>query len=460
MTKSIDPTIFKAYDIRGIVDKTLTTEAVYHIGVAIGSEAQDRGEQHIYVARDGRLSGPKLIQALTQGLIDSGRDITDLGMVPTPVLYFAANELGSGSGIMLTGSHNPPDYNGLKMMLGGETLSGDTIQNLRSRIEKGPLYHGGGGRQEADVVPDYVRRICSDVKLSKPIKIVVDCGNGVPGMLVPALLKELGCEVIELFCEVDGNFPNHHPDPSQPENLQDLKQAIIDHQAEIGLAFDGDGDRLGVVLPNGEVIWPDRQLMLYAQDVLSRNPNAEIIYDIKCTSHLEHVIRAAGGIPTIWKTGHSFIKAKLKESGALLAGEMSGHIFFKERWYGFDDALYCAARLLEILTKDGRPAEEIFGELPDSVNTPELKLNMREGEHFKLIKRLVASAKFDGAKLTTIDGVRADFKDGFGLVRASNTTPCLVFRFEGENEAALKRIQSEFRQLVEAEVSGPIELPF
>lgn len=460
MTKSIDPTIFKAYDIRGIVDKTLTTEAVYHIGVAIGSEAQDRGEQHIYVARDGRLSGPKLIQALTQGLIDSGRDITDLGMVPTPVLYFAANELGSGSGIMLTGSHNPPDYNGLKMMLGGETLSGDTIQNLRSRIEKGPLYHGGGRRQEADVVPDYVRRICSDVKLSKPIKIVVDCGNGVPGMLVPALLKELGCEVIELFCEVDGNFPNHHPDPSQPENLQDLKQAIIDHQAEIGLAFDGDGDRLGVVLPNGEVIWPDRQLMLYAQDVLSRNPNAEIIYDIKCTSHLEHVIRAAGGIPTIWKTGHSFIKAKLKESGALLAGEMSGHIFFKERWYGFDDALYCAARLLEILTKDGRPAEEIFGELPDSVNTPELKLNMQEGEHFKLIKRLVASAKFDGAKLTTIDGVRADFKDGFGLVRASNTTPCLVFRFEGENEAALKRIQSEFRQLVEAEVSGPIELPF
>lgn len=460
MTKSIDPTIFKAYDIRGIVDKTLTSEAVYQIGLAVGSEAKDRDEQHIYVARDGRLSGPKLIQALTQGLIDSGRDVTDLGMVPTPVLYFAANELGSGSGIMLTGSHNPPDYNGLKIMLGGETFSGDAIQALRSRIEKGPLYSGSGQRQEADVVPDYVRRICSDVTLSKPIKVVVDCGNGVPGMLVPALLKALGCEVVELFCEVDGNFPNHHPDPSQPENLEDLKKAIIDHQAAIGLAFDGDGDRLGVVLPDGDVIWPDRQLMLYAQDVLSRNPNAEVIYDIKCTSHLEHVIKAAGGIPTIWKTGHSFIKAKLKESGALLAGEMSGHIFFKERWYGFDDALYCAARLLEILTKDGRAAVEIFGELPNSVNTPELKLNMQEGEHFKLIERLVANAKFDGAKLTTIDGVRADFEDGFGLVRASNTTPCLVFRFEGESEAALTRIQSEFRQLIEAEVSGPVELPF
>lgn len=456
----IDPSIFKAYDIRGIVDKTLTEDVVYQIGLAFGTEAQRKGEKHVYVARDGRLSGPQLIKALIQGLLSSGRDVTDLGMAPTPVLYYAASKMGSGTGIMLTGSHNPPDYNGLKMMLGGVTLAGDRIQGLKRLIESEDLHHGSGHLTDADVVSHYIEEICSDIKISNHPKVIVDCGNGVAGAVAPHLLRELGCEVIELFCEVDGNFPNHHPDPSKPENLVDLKQALVEHQADIGLAFDGDGDRLGVVTPNGDVIWPDRQLMLYAKDILARNPGADIIFDIKCTGHLEKVIKAAGGNPIMWKTGHSFIKAKLKETGALLAGEMSGHIFFKERWYGFDDAMYTAARLLEILSKDGRPVAEVFAEFPDSVNTPELNLLMDEGEHFKLIERLVANAKIDNAKLTLIDGIRADFADGFGLVRASNTTPCLVFRFEGETQAALDRIKDQFRDLVNSQTTTPVNLPF
>lgn len=456
----IEPSIFKAYDIRGIVDKTLTEPAVYQIGLAIGSEAQDRGENHIYVGRDGRLSGPKLIKALTEGLLASGCDVTDVGMVPTPVLYFAAYQLGSGSGIMLTGSHNPPDYNGLKMVIGGTTLSGDDIQHLRQRIESNQLKSGQGKRDSIDVVEDYLQRVTSDVKLTRGMKVIVDCGNGVPGAVAPALLKALGCEVSEMYCEVDGSFPNHHPDPSQPENLEDLKKALVEQHADIGLAFDGDGDRLGVVTPQGEVIWADRQLMLYAKDILQRNPGGEIIFDIKCTTNLPKVIESAGGKATMWKTGHSFIKAKLKETGALLAGEMSGHIFFKERWYGFDDALYTAARLLEILSKDGRPATEIFGELPDSINTPELKLDLEEGEHFKLIERMVANAEFEGATLTTIDGVRADWEDGFGLARASNTTPCVVFRFEANSEQALQRIKDEFRKLAEAQATGAVNIPF
>jgi len=458
--QSIDSTIFKAYDIRGIVDKSLTEDAVYCIGLAIGSEAQDQGEQHIYVGRDGRLSGPKLIKALTQGLLDSGCDVTDVGMVPTPVLYFAAYELGSGSGIMLTGSHNPPNYNGMKMVIAGTTLSGDSIQRLKQRIDNNDLKRGQGQRAELDVVPGYIKRVTSDVKLSRPMKVIVDCGNGVPGAVAPALLRSLGCEVTEMFCEVDGSFPNHHPDPSQPENLQDLTQALQSQPADIGLAFDGDGDRLGVITPEGEVIWADRQIMLYAKDILARNPGGEIIFDIKCTTHLPKVIEGAGGKPTMWKTGHSFIKAKLKETGALLAGEMSGHIFFKERWYGFDDALYTAARLLEILSKDERKASAIFAELPDSVNTPELKLDMEEGEHFKLIERMLANATFDGAVITTIDGVRADWEDGFGLARASNTTPCIVFRFEATNEEALQRIQNDFRKLVQEHATTEVDIPF
>lgn len=456
---SLEPSIFKAYDIRGIVDETLTVDAVYWIGRALGAEAEARGEQHIYVARDGRLSGPKLIEALTKGLRDAGRDVTDLGMEPTPVLYYAAYALGTGSGIMLTGSHNPPEYNGIKMVLGGTTLSGPDIQALRKRIETNDLTEGEGKYGTADVTAQYIARITGDIKLARKMKVIVDCGNGVPGAVAPTLLRELGCEVSELFCEVDGNFPNHHPDPSQPENLVDLKQALVDQHADIGLAFDGDGDRLGVVTPTGNIIWADRQMMLYAQDVLSRNPGAEIIYDIKCTTNLHKIIEQAGGKATMWKTGHSFIKAKLKESGGLLAGEMSGHIFFKERWYGFDDALYTAARLLEILSKDERPVDDVFNALPDNVNTPELKLHTAEGENHPLVEKLVAAADFPGAKITTIDGLRVDFDDGFGLVRASNTTPCLVFRFEAENEAALVRIQDDFRALLRSQAPD-VELPF
>jgi len=456
----IDPTIFKAYDIRGIVDKTLTENAIYQIGLAVGSEAKARKQQQIYVARDGRLSGPVLLKSFTQGLLDSGCDVVDIGMVPTPVLYFAAYHLGTGSGIMLTGSHNPPNYNGLKMVLGGTTLSGPDIQELRKRIDAGNFTQGKGKYQTQQIVQQYIDRIVADVKLARNMKVIVDCGNGVPGSVVPTLLRALGCDVQEMFCEVDGNFPNHHPDPSKPENLEDLIKALAQGDADIGLAFDGDGDRLGVITPQGEVIWADRQLMLYAKDILARNPGGDIIFDIKCTSNLPKVIKQAGGNPIMWKTGHSFIKAKLKESGALLAGEMSGHIFFKERWYGFDDALYTAARLLEILSRDSRSASEIFGELPDSVNTPELNLNMAEGEHHKLIAKLVANAKFDGAKLTTIDGVRADWEDGFGLVRASNTTPCLVFRFEGKNQQALDRIKDSFRTLVKQQADAGITIPF
>jgi len=460
MAMALDPSIFKAYDIRGIVDKTLTEAAVETIGRAIGSEAQQRGEKHIFVGRDGRLSGPRLSAALIRGLCSSGCDVTDVGMVPTPVLYYAAYQLGSGSGIMVTGSHNPPDYNGLKMVVAGTTLSGPEIQQLRQRIESEDFVSGDGSSRTLEMVDEYVNRIVSDVKLSRPMKVIVDCGNGVPGAVAPMLMEKLGCQVQAMYCDVDGNFPNHHPDPSQLENLEDIKAELAKGQADIGLAFDGDGDRLGVITPQGEVIWPDRQLMLYARDILARNPGAEIIYDIKCTVHLAELIKAAGGKPTMWKTGHSFIKAKLKETGALLAGEMSGHIFFKERWYGFDDALYTAARLLEILSKDSRPVSEIFAELPNSINTPEIKLNMAEGEHYALIEKLVANADFTEATLTTIDGVRADFDDGFGLVRASNTTPCLVFRFEGDSQAALERIMGKFRQLVRAQAGPDIEIPF
>ena len=458
--QAIEPSIFKAYDIRGIVDKTLTEDAIYQIGLAIGSEAAKRGEQHIYVGRDGRLSGPKLIQAFTRGLLDSGRDVTDIGMVPTPLLYFAAYSLGTGSGIMLTGSHNPPDYNGLKMVLGGTTLSGDMIQELRQRIEAKDFTKGQGKHDTLDVKQQYIDRVSGDIQLSKNMKVIIDAGNGVAGAFAPDLARTLGCEVTEMFCEVDGNFPNHHPDPSQLENLEDLISAVKEQGADIGLAFDGDGDRLGVITPKGDIIFADRQMMLYARDILERNPGADIIYDIKCTSHLEHIIREAGGNPIMWKTGHSFIKAKLKETGGLLAGEMSGHIFFKERWYGFDDALYTAARLLEILSKDGRDADTIFNELPDSVNTPELRLDMEEGEHYKLIDNMVRNASFDDAKVTTIDGIRVDFADGFGLARASNTTPCLVFRFEAENQQALERIQARFRELVKSQAGEGVSIPF
>jgi phosphomannomutase/phosphoglucomutase len=437
--------IFKAYDIRGIVKETLTADAVRQIGQALGSEARARGLGAIVIGRDGRLSGPELASALATGITSAGVDVVDIGRVPTPVTYFAAHQLGIGSCVSVTGSHNPPNYNGLKMVLGGQTLYGGQIRGLRHRIENNDLNEGEGHSRSAKVEEAYLDRIVGDVKLSRPMKIVVDCGNGVAGELAPALFRRMGCEVVELFCKIDGTFPNHHPDPSKPENLRDLQQALRDTDAELGLAFDGDGDRLGVVTKDGEIIYPDRQLMLFAADVLTRNPGAQIIYDVKCSRWVAQSVKFQGGRPLMWNTGHALIKTKLKEIGAPLAGEMSGHIFFKERWYGFDDALYTGARLLEIISrwKDSNwPLEN----LPNALSTPELNIKMKEGEPHALIEKLTREGKFPNSRsLITIDGVRAEYRDGFGLARASNTTPVIVLRFEADNPEAMKRIQDEFR---------------
>lgn len=455
----ISSSIFKAYDIRGIVGETLTTDVVYQLGRALGSEAYFRGEQVVVVGRDGRLSGAELADALIQGLKSTGRDVKDIGLVPTPVLYFAAQHLGTGSGVMLTGSHNPPDYNGLKMVIGGDTLASEAIQELRKRIETGDLLTGDGSVETVDVMADYIGRITSDVQVIRPLKVVIDCGNGAAGEAAPALFKALGCKVEELYCDIDGNFPNHHPDPSKPENLTALIGAVQQQGADLGFAFDGDGDRLGIVSSSGAIIWPDRLMMLFAADVLSRNPGAQIIYDVKCSKNLANAISQSGGEPLMWRTGHSLIKGKMKETGALLAGEMSGHIFFKERWYGFDDALYAGARLLEILANDERGADEVFATLPDSINTPELNVAMAEGEPAVFMEKLRNSAHFAGASIATIDGVRAEFDNGWGLVRASNTTPSLVLRFEADDEMALFNIQEEFRRSM-LEVEPDLALPF
>ncbi|MBU1414602.1 MAG: phosphomannomutase/phosphoglucomutase [Gammaproteobacteria bacterium] len=446
---TIAPEIFKAYDIRGIVDQSLTADAVRTIGQAIGSEARDRGLSTIAIGRDGRLSGPALAGALAEGINRAGVDVVDIGCVPTPVTYFAAFELGTESCVSVTGSHNPPVYNGLKMVLGGQTLFGPLIQDLKKRIDEGRLATGNGKLGSADVREAYLKRIVSDVKLARPMKIVVDCGNGVAGGFAPELFRRMGCEVIELFCEVDGNFPNHHPDPSKPENLKDVIRVLKETDAELGLAFDGDGDRLGVVTKDGEIIYPDRQLMLFAADVLTRMPGAQIIFDVKCSRWVAESVRYQGGKPLMWNTGHAFIKAKLKETGAPLAGEMSGHVFFKERWYGFDDGLYAGARLLEIVSR-WRDANWPLKNLPNAISTPELNIKMKEGEPHALIARLQKEGQFPGAReLITIDGVRAEYKDGFGLARASNTTPVVVLRFEADNQAALERIQEEFKTTLE-----------
>lgn len=451
--------IFKAYDIRGIVDKTLTEEVVCDIGRALGSQAMEHGQSSIIVGRDGRLSGPKLVDAVSAGIVDTGCDVLDVGMAPTPAIYFATFHLGTQSAVAVTGSHNPPEYNGLKIVISGETLAGDRIQDIRQRIVDGGFSKGSGRRHRREIIDDYVRRIVKDVRPARSMKIVIDCGNGVGGAVAPRLFRELGCEVVELFCDVDGNFPNHHPDPSQPHNLQDLIQAVRENQAELGLAFDGDADRLGVIASDGTNIWPDRQLILYARDTLSREPGATIIYDVKCSRNLPAAIRASGGEAVMWRTGHSFIKAKLRESGAALAGEMSGHIFFKERWYGFDDGLYTGARLIELLSREEKSAQEIFDELPDSINTPELKIEMEEGEHFRYMDELIDNAEFADGEINTIDGLRVDFPDGFGLVRPSNTTPVLVLRFEADNDIALDRIQQQFRDLLLQTRPG-ITIPF
>jgi len=451
--------IFKAYDIRGIVGKTLTAEVVESIGHAIGSEAMVREQHTIAIGRDGRLSGMEFAAALARGIRKSGINVIDVGRVATPMVYFAACHLGTHCGVMITGSHNPPDYNGLKMVLAGETLSGETIQSLRARIETGDLAHGAGSYTQYDITPEYIARIASDIKLARPLNITVDCGNGVAGDFAAMLYRKLGCTVTEMYCDVDGNFPNHHPDPSQPENLLDLMHALAGNDSELGMAFDGDGDRLGVVTKDGNIIYPDRQLMLFAADVLSRNPGAEIIFDVKSTRNLFSWVRKHGGRPTLWKTGHSLVKAKMKETGALLAGEMSGHMFFKERWYGFDDGLYAGARLLEILSAQADPSATL-NKLPNSVSTPELHINLEEGENYALIEQMRENAKFTGAQnIITIDGLRVEYTDGFGLMRSSNTTPVIVLRFEADDDVALKRIQQDFRRVL-TEVNSNLELPF
>ncbi|KAA3627129.1 MAG: phosphomannomutase/phosphoglucomutase, partial [Proteobacteria bacterium] len=432
-TPDVSAGIFKAYDIRGVVDETLTPSSVRWIGQAIGTVSLARGNSSVVVGRDGRLSGPRLVKALTTGILNAGADVIDIGMVPTPVVYFATEHLGTGASVSVTGSHNPPQYNGFKIMAGGETLSGGAITELHRSIVDGRLRHGSGTRHETSVTDAYLDRITAGVHLARPFKIAIDCGNGVAGAVAPELFRRLGCEVIELYTEVDGTFPNHHPDPIDETNLADLKLAVREENADFGIAFDGDGDRLGVVTPDGSTIWPDRQMILFARDILKRRPGAEIIFDVKCTRLLRQAIEESGGRATMYKTGHSLIKAKLKESGAALAGEMSGHMFFKERWYGFDDGLYAGARLCELLSTLSESPREVFAALPDSVNTPELRLELEEGDQHRLVAQLVANARFDDGAVCTIDGLRVDFVDGFGLARASNTTPTVIIRFEADD---------------------------
>ncbi|GAB3511952.1 phosphomannomutase/phosphoglucomutase [Pseudoxanthomonas daejeonensis] len=453
---ALEPGIFRAYDIRGVVGRELTPQVAAWIGQAIGSVMAEQGLTDIVVGRDGRLSGPELASGLIEGLRRAGRNVIDVGMVPTPVVYFAAYHLRAGSGVAVTGSHNPPDYNGFKVVVGGETLSGDAIRDLYVRIRDNNLLRAAstGSLQQQAVDEDYIRRIADDVQMERPLKVVVDAGNGVAGDIAPRLLEAIGAEVIPLYCDVDGSFPNHHPDPSEPHNLEDLVQMVKRFDADLGLAFDGDGDRLGVVTKEGQIIFPDRLLMLYAADVLQRNPGALVIYDVKCTGKLSDYILRQGGSPLMWKTGHSLIKAKMRETEAELAGEMSGHFFFKERWYGFDDGLYSAARLLEILAGRMETPSEVLGELPDSVSTPEIKVPVA-GDAHAVVARFASAAQvedapFAGARLTTIDGLRADWNDGWGLLRASNTTPVLVLRFEADDQAALARIKDLYREQLRA----------
>lgn len=453
------PEIFRAYDIRGVVGDGLDEEAARAIGRAIGSEALARGEQQVVVGRDGRLSSPQLAAALIEGLRASGRNVIDVGMVPTPVLYFAAKTIGTGSGVMITGSHNPGNYNGFKIMLAGDTLAGDEIQALRTRIEGGDFSAGAGALAQRSVAADYVDRVSGDIVLARPLKVVVDAGNGVAGAIAPRVLEALGCEVVTLFCDVDGNFPNHHPDPSKPENLEDLMGVVAANNADIGIAFDGDGDRIGVVTAGGRNIFPDRLMMLLAKHVLMTNPGADIIFDVKCTRDLGVLISQLGGRPVMSKTGHSFIKAKLKETGAALAGEMSGHIFFNDRWFGFDDAIYTAARVLEILSLESGNSDQMFEEFPENPVTPEINITVPESKKFALVQALTSKASFPDANVITIDGLRVEFAEGWGLLRASNTTPCLVARFEGRTPADLARVQERFRALLAA-VDPALDIPF
>ena len=456
---ALPESIFRAYDIRGVVGDTLHAETAYWIGRAVGAQSLAQGEPNVVVGRDGRLSGPMLVARLIQGLADAGCQVSDVGLVPTPALYFAANVLAGKSGVMLTGSHNPPNYNGFKIVIAGDTLANEQIQALLTRLQTNDLSRGEGKVEKVDILPRYHQQIVGDIKLAKRLKVVVDCGNGAAGINAPQLIEALNCEVIPLFCDVDGNFPNHHPDPGKPENLVDLIAKVKETGADLGLAFDGDGDRVGVVTNTGSIVYPDRLLMLFAQDVLARNPGAEIIFDVKCTRRLTPLIAQYGGTSRMWKTGHSLIKKKMKETGALLAGEMSGHIFIKERWLGFDDGIYSAARLLEILSKAEVDAETLFAAFPNDISTPEINIDVTDESKFAIIDALRRDAQWGEAQLTTIDGVRVDYPHGWGLVRASNTTPVLVLRFEADNEAELQRIKAVFRAQLK-QVEPDLHLPF
>lgn len=458
-TVDLSPTIFRAYDIRGIVDDALTEEAVAVLGQGIGSEVYEQGHNAVIVGRDARTSSERLQSSLIQGLQASGRDVIDLGLVPTPLVHFAAHELDAECGVVVTGSHNPPQYNGLKMVIGRESPPPEAIQNLRRRIDADQLLVGEGSFDSRDIIEDYIERVLSDVRMGQTLKVVVDCGNGAASVVAPELYRQLGCEVVELYCDVDGDFPNHHPDPGDPKNMADLQKAVVEHQAALGLAFDGDGDRLGVVDSSGNIIWPDRLLMYLAIDVLTREPGGDIIYDVKCSRHLANIVLSNGGRPLMWKSGHSMLKAKMKETHALLAGEFSGHIIFSERWYGFDDGIYAGARLLEILSLDYRTSAEVFAELPESISTPEFVVRLEEGYAETVMEALDLMPDIPEARMVKIDGLRAEFEQGWGLVRASNTSPSLLFRFEADTEEGMAKVQSVFRDMLK-KVDPHLELPF
>jgi phosphomannomutase len=451
--------VFRAYDIRGIIGSQLDENAFYSIGKAVSCRLKALDRSAIFLARDGRLSSNSLASALKQGLLDSGIDVIDLGAVATPVMYYATHAHDVDSGLMVTGSHNPADYNGIKIVLAGTTLAHADIDMLYDLVTMSTSVHGHGESKSMDIMGEYAQRILGDMKLHRPLKVVVDCGNGIAGATIPRVIEQLGCEVIPLFCEVDGRFPNHHPDPTVEANLVDLRAMVLAHHADIGLAFDGDADRLGVLTDQGEIIWPDRLMMRYAQDVLQRNPGATIVYDVKCSSHLAEVIGQAGGVAKMSPTGHSIVKRIMKEEHAALAGEMSGHLFFKDRWYGFDDALYSACRLLEILSQSSQTVSEQFLSIPNSINTPEIKIPIRDEHKFDFMQRFSESATFPGARLIVIDGLRVEFAHGWGLIRASNTTPCLVARFEAQDDESLDAIQALFKTQLRT-VDADLEVPF
>ncbi|WP_454782676.1 phosphomannomutase/phosphoglucomutase [Legionella sp. WA2022007384] len=458
--KQVSRSVFRAYDIRGIIGQELDENAFYSIGLALACYLRDLQRQQIFLARDGRLTSFGMASALKQGLLDSGIDVLDLGEAPTPVMYFAVHTQGIDCGLMVTGSHNPANYNGIKMVLLGKTLMQEDIDILYRMVLEGKRVVGQGKDVPFDILPSYKQRIISDIKIKRPLKVVVDCGNGIAGPIVPQVLRELGCDVIELYCDVDGHFPNHHPDPTIEANLVDLKAAVATHKADLGLAFDGDADRVGLVTNKGEMIWPDRLMMLYARELLTRRPGATIVFDVKCSSHLESVIKEAGGVAKMCPTGHSIVKHIMKEEGAALAGEMSGHLFFKDRWYGFDDALYSACRLLEIISASDMTVSEQFEVIPNSVNTPELKIAIADDEKFQFMKRFNEMAEFPPqARVIAIDGLRVELDKGWGLLRASNTTPCLVARFEAEDEHNLEQIQELFKKQMHL-LDDTLELPF